>query len=507
MELSELMRRVGLPTSVVEGGMPAHSCALRGLSCDSRRIQAGFLFVACAGSRAHGAHGAMYIADALARGALAVMLSRDDADTAQLGVVVLRVDNPRRYYALMCAAWFDGRQPAVMAAVTGTNGKTSVADFVAQLWRHAGMRAEHWGTLDSLRQGVHHAPLTTPDAYDVHRRLASSIDEGITHGIMEASSHGLAQHRLDGVRVDIAAMTNISRDHLDYHGTMEAYVAAKQRLFADVLNSENKPGVAVLNHDDGYYETMRECVAARGLSAMTYGRAEGSDVRLCDAHDENEGQVFCVRVQDKVYGVRVPLVGEFQVMNALCALSVVLASGVDKHQALEGLERLQGVVGRMQSVARLKEGLGGVYVDYAHTPDGLARALQALRGRKGTLFVVFGCGGERDQGKRAMMGATAEKYADGVVVTDDNPRGEDAESIRQHILAGMKGDNGVSYEDRSHAIRYAMEQVQRLGGGCVLVAGKGHEQGQIVGNRVLPFDDVEVVRDVCRAHPTHWEIV
>ncbi|MBC6445092.1 MAG: UDP-N-acetylmuramoyl-L-alanyl-D-glutamate--2,6-diaminopimelate ligase [Alphaproteobacteria bacterium GM202ARS2] len=506
MELSELMRQVGLSENVVDGDMPKKPCVLQGLTCDSRAIQPGFLFVACAGSHAHGD---MYITDAVARGALAIMLERASTmDKAQLGVVVLRVDNPRRYYALMCAAWFGYRQPSTLAAVTGTNGKTSVADFVAQLWRHAGVQEAHWGTLDVLRQGTHHATLTTPDAYDVHRRLAHAQEEGATHAVLEASSHGLAQHRLDGARVDIAAMTNMSRDHLDYHGDMDSYVAAKRRLFTDVLVDDKKRAVAVLNHDDDCYERMREAVVARGLTVMTYGRHEESTIRLCDVREDEEGQAFRVRVHSQEHTVRVSLVGEFQVMNVLCALSVVLASGIEQSRVLAGLPHLQGVVGRMQRVARLKSGDGGVYVDYAHTPDGLARALKALRGRKGMVFVVFGCGGERDQGKRAMMGSVAAQYADGVVVTDDNPRGEDAEIIRKQIVEGIKGDvQLVSYGDRGQAIRYAMNQLARVGSGSVLVAGKGHERGQIVGTQVVPFDDTEVVREVCRTDAQHWEVV
>ena len=458
---------------------------IRGLTADSRAVGRGFLFAALPGSRTDGR---AFIGEAVARGAVAVLAPRGTALPPCEGPVLLIPDeNPRRRLALMAARFYP-RQPQVVAAVTGTSGKTSVASFARQMWDRLDHRAASLGTL-GLEPPRPDAPksLTTPDPVDLHRCLDALAGDGVECLAMEASSHGLDQYRLDGVRVAAAAFTNLSRDHLDYHPDMEAYLAAKARLFDPIVVDG---GTAVLNADLALSGPLGAACAARGLRVLTYGTAP-CDLRLVAQAPTAEGQRLTIDVGGRTARVDLPMLGAFQAMNALAALGLVLATGADQEAAVAALQHLEGVPGRMESVGRTPRG-GRVFVDYAHKPGALETVLTALRPHtRARLRVVFGCGGDRDAGKRPMMGEIATRLADRAIVTDDNPRTENPAKIRREIMAAAPG--AVEIGDRGEAIASA---VAALGPGDVLViAGKGHESGQIVGTRVLPFDD----RDVARA--------
>ena len=454
---------------------------VRGLSADSREVEPGFLFAALAGGRADGAE---FVAEAIARGAVAI-LTRTGTDLAASGVPVIADPDPRRRLAQL-AARFYAVQPRIIAAVTGTNGKTSVASFTRQVWQAMGHDAASVGTLGVEAPGYHaRLALTTPEPIELHGVLAELSGRGIEHLAMEASSHGLDQKRLDGVRLSAAALTNISRDHLDYHPDPIRYGAAKRRLFEEVLAD----GVAVLNADDDSYQALAVTCRANGHRIIGYGR-NGAEIRLIERSEREGGQQVSVEVAGQVHEVFVPLPGRFQVDNALCALGLAWGCGGELEPALAAIAGLRGVRGRLEEVARHACG-APVYVDYAHTPDALEHALDALRGlTRRRLVVVFGCGGERDRGKRAEMGAIAARRADRVIVTDDNPRGEDPAAIRRDILAACPAADEIG--DRAEAIADA---VRDLDAGDVLVlAGKGHEEGQTVGGAVRPFDDAEIAR-------------
>jgi UDP-N-acetylmuramoyl-L-alanyl-D-glutamate--2,6-diaminopimelate ligase len=450
---------------------------ITGLTADSRAVEPGYLFAALPGSKADGR---AFIAEAVTKGASAI-LAPDGTAVDSHGVQVITDANPRRTFARLAAKYY-GAQPEITVAVTGTNGKTSVAHFVKQIWQHAGYPAATLGTLGvTSTSGDIPGSLTTPDPVSLHQTLAKLAEQGIDHLAMEASSHGLDQYRLDGVRVSAAGFTNLTRDHLDYHGTMEAYLAAKLRLFSDVLVPG---GVAVVNADSQFCDTITEACQARGICVITYGR-EGRAIQLLDVTPTGAGQVIDVVILDKHYRITVPLAGSFQVMNALCAAGLALASGIDAPAAVSALENLKGVPGRLELVGSRRNG-ASVYVDYAHTPDALETALTALRPHTSKrLAIVFGAGGDRDAGKRPLMGRAAADHADDVYVTDDNPRSENAASIRAQIIAACSDAKEIS--DRAEAIETAIASLRS--GDTLLIAGKGHETGQIIGDTVLPFDD------------------
>ncbi|MBN08348.1 MAG: UDP-N-acetylmuramoyl-L-alanyl-D-glutamate--2,6-diaminopimelate ligase [Rhodospirillaceae bacterium] len=458
---------------------------ITGLTADSRNVQPGFLFAAFDGEKADGR---TFIADAIARGARTILAPKGTPrpDNSE-GIVFLKSDLARRDYALLTARYW-GNQPETIAVVTGTNGKSSVADFTRQLWDIAGLPAASLGTLGLVSMaGVESGGLTTPDAASLNQTLSRLAKEGVNHMAVEASSHGLDQYRLDGVALSIAAFTNLSRDHLDYHGSMAAYWAAKKRLFEELLPAD---GTAVLNADDEIYEELRPLAAERGCRIYSYGR-ESEDIRLLNASSVASGQELGLEVFGRPEKIFLPLIGFFQVLNALCALGIVLASGMQARAAVAALACLKGVRGRMEFVGRHPNG-ARVYVDYAHTPDALRAALAALRPHaEGDLHVIFGCGGNRDQGKRYEMGDIARTMADRVFVTDDNPRNESPAAIRQAILEACP--SALDVGDRQEAILQAVSQLAPED--LLLVAGKGHEQGQIEGNRVIPFDDVSLCRD------------
>jgi len=459
------------------------SLDISGLTADSRKVEPGFLFAALPGVKFDGA---AFIGDALARGAAAVLVSSAHSIEANWGVPVVQVNNPRSMLAHM-AARFYRRQPATIVAVTGTNGKTSVAAFVRQLWSGLGLQSASLGTVGLVLPGrtldLEH---TTPEPVFLHRMLAEVATSGIEHLAFEASSHGLAQNRVDGVIIQAAAFTNLSRDHLDYHADFEEYLAEKLKLFSDIL----QPGGSVIvNADSADAARVIDIAQRRGLRLLTFGEA-GHDLELLQHERVGYAQKIVVRAHGDDYVLNFPLVGDFQVSNALCAAALVMATGYPASAVLPLLESLEGAKGRLDLVGHHSCG-APVIVDYSHTPESLKVALTTLRPYvTSKLIVVVGAGGDRDKGKRPQMGKIAVDEADVAIITDDNPRGEDPAHIRAEILAAAPGATEIG--DREKAIAHAIRLLQT--GDILLVAGKGHEIGQVVGSRVLPFSDHEVVK-------------
>ncbi len=450
--------------------------AIAGLSADSRAVKPGFLFVAVPGTKADGL---AFVPPALAAGAVAVMAERAPEQLPD-GVALVLVPNVRQALALAAAKFFP-RQPQTIAAVTGTSGKTLVAAFTRQIWAALGHKAASIGTIGVVTPETEvYGSLTTPDPVELHRTLDALARDGITHLALEASSHGLDQHRLDGVRAGVASFTNLSRDHLDYHPTLEAYLAAKLILFERLVRPD---GTAVVAADSAEAATVVAAARRRGLAVLTIGR-NGDGIRLVDAAIDGFAQRLRLVHAGKTYGVRLPLVGAFQVDNALVAAGQAIAGGDAPAAVFAALEHLVGAKGRLELVGRQRG--APIFVDYAHKPDALAKAIEALRPYvRGRLVVVFGAGGDRDQGKRPLMGAIAAERADLAIVTDDNPRSEEPAKIRAAILAAAPG--AIEIGDRREAIRRAIAELQA--GDVLLIAGKGHETGQIVGKQTLPFSD------------------
>jgi len=452
-----------------------------GFAIDHRKVARGTVFGAFKGSRFNGED---FIADAIGAGAVAVV-ARPEA-TVQ-GAVHIADAEPRRAFARLAAKFF-APFPETVVAVTGTNGKTSTVELTRQLWRMAGHHAASIGTLgvttadDQISTG-----LTTPDIVTFLSNMAGLAREGVTHAAFEASSHGLSQYRTEGLPVRAGAFTNLSRDHLDYHGTMEAYLEAKLRLFTEVIDED---GAAVVWMDDGASARVAELASERGVRLFTVG-TKGETLKLVKREPTQLGQTLTIEAEGKSFQVKLPLIGAYQTANALTAAALVCATGGAIGQTLENLSRVQPVRGRLERAAISKAG-APIYVDYAHTPDGLRAAIEALRPHAtGRLITVFGAGGDRDRGKRPEMGAVAAELSDRVIVTDDNPRSEDAAAIRKDVLAGAPSATEIG--GRREAIAAAIGEARS--GDIVLLAGKGHEQGQIVGDKVLPFDDVTVARE------------
>ncbi|MCA0300769.1 MAG: UDP-N-acetylmuramoyl-L-alanyl-D-glutamate--2,6-diaminopimelate ligase [Proteobacteria bacterium] len=477
------------------GGSGERDPVLAGLSLDSRQVRPGFLFAALAGNRQDGA---AFVADAVRRGAVAVLAGRDAAlPPLDPSIVVLRDDNPRRRIALMAAA-FAGLQPATIAAVTGTNGKSSTVHFLRHVWSTLGYGAASVGTLGIFSPGLaREAGLTTPDPVRLHEDLATLAREGVTHLAIEASSHGLDQHRLDGLRLSAAGFTNLTHEHLDYHPTMDAYFAAKARLFDALLPAS---GTAVINGDSDRAAALATICAARGIRCWTYG-TRGREVRLVSDTPTAGGQHLAIELLGSRHEVELPLVGGFQAANALAALGLAVATGSDPARAVAALASVSGAPGRLQLVARHRTG-ASVYVDYAHKPEALETVLATLRPfARGKLVVVFGCGGDRDRGKRPVMGEIATRLADLTLVTDDNPRSEVPAAIRAEIVRGIPADrrNWIEIADGRHA---AIEQGMAALAGpddLLLIAGKGHETGQTIAGVTHPFDDAAVAREYAEA--------
>lgn len=459
---------------------------IAGLTCDSRKVEPNYLFAALPGSTADGR---AFIGQAVAQGATVILAPEGAEIDAGVTALLITDPNPRRRFSLM-AAQFHQRQPATIAAVTGTNGKTSTADFARQLWTAQGDKAASIGTLGILAPGWDNkGGLTTPDPESLHSALAKLADSGVEHACIEASSHGLSQYRLDGVHIRYGAFTNLTRDHLDYHGDMDAYAQAKLRLFTEILPAD---GTAVINVDQPESQMFVDAATSRGLKLLTYG-TKGKDLTLISATPQAQGQVLSLNILGHRIEAMLPLAGAFQASNVLAALGLVIASGVDQTKAIATLGQLTGVPGRLQKVAMRASG-AAIYVDYAHTPDALETVLTALRPHvvgSGRLVCLFGCGGDRDPGKRPMMGQIAARLADRVYVTDDNPRSENSVHIRRAILAVTP--KAIEIGERGRAIREAIADLRQ--GDVLVLAGKGHERGQIIGSTTLPFDDADEARN------------
>ena len=480
VRLSELLRR-DVPSDPV----------ITGITADSRKVGPGALFVALPGAAADGR---AFIPQALSAGAAAVLAPAGTPREA--APLLVTSGDIRRAYAL-AARGFYGAQPKTCVAVTGTNGKTSVATFCRQIWASLGLKSASMGTLGVISQkgATTHAltgpGLTSPDAADAARLLAELAALEVTHLALEASSHGIDQRRLDGVALKAAAFTNLTQDHLDYHGDMDAYRAAKLRLFETLLP---RGRTAVLNADSDAYSRFAAAGLMSGLSIMGVGE-RGRDLTLTKRVAVPEGQRLTLDIRGQAHEVLLPLAGAFQASNALVAAGLCIAGGESPERVLAALEKIEGAQGRLQRIPGA--GRGEVYVDYAHTPDGLETVLKALRPHAtGRLIVVFGAGGDRDKGKRPQMGAVAGRLADIAIVTDDNPRTESATEIRQQVLAGCPGAAEIG--DRRAAIQEAIAMMRD--GDVVVIAGKGHEQGQEIGGVKHPFDDAAIAAETLAAH-------
>lgn len=481
-------------------GGDATGMQITGLTADSREVRPGFLFAALSGLRQDGA---TFIPEALRRGAVAILTAPEAGAAVPADTVWLADAEPRRRLALLAARFF-GRQPARVVAVTGTNGKTSTAVFTQSLWAALGLAAASLGTLGLLGMALPASAgvpaMTTPDPVALQRSLAALADAGCSRLAMEASSHGLAQCRLDGVTVSAAAFTNLTRDHLDYHGTMAAYRDAKLRLF-DTLLAADGTAVADLDAAGDIAGAVAGIAARRGQRLLRYGTGAEADLRIVSLRPRSDGTDLELDLSGIRHSLSLQLIGAFQIRNALAALGLVIGAedGLEPAQAVAALERLHGVPGRMQKVAA--GGDRAVYVDYAHTPDALRTVLAAARPHcRGQLHVVFGAGGDRDPGKRPQMGQAAAELADRVIVTDDNPRSEMPAAIRAAILAAAPAATEIG--DREAAIAAALDGMGE--GDLLILAGKGHESGQVVAGHVLPFDDAEVARRLAAARG--WQV-
>ncbi|MCT4554614.1 MAG: UDP-N-acetylmuramoyl-L-alanyl-D-glutamate--2,6-diaminopimelate ligase [Pelagimonas sp.] len=473
--------------SLVELGLTARggrAAQVMGLAVDSREVREGYLFAALPGTQVHGAR---FIATALEQGASAILtdgegaeLAADVLDTSDVALIIAA--DPRQALAYTAALWW-GLQPDITVAVTGTNGKTSVATFTRQIWQELGLRAINLGTTGV--EGDWQAPLrhTTPEPITLHRMLAGAAQSGVEYAAMEASSHGLEQRRLDGVQLKAAGFTNFTQDHLDYHESFEAYFDAKAGLFARVLSED---GAAVINIDDPRGVDMAAIAQARGQVVTTVGRA-GADLCLLGQRFDATGQEIRISYNGQVRQERLQLIGGFQAENVLLAAGLVIACGATPGDVFDVLPLLGTVRGRMQ-LAATRDNSAAVFVDYAHTPDAVATAIQALRPHvMGRLIAIVGAGGDRDTSKRPLMGAAAAEHADQVIITDDNPRSEDPATIRAAVREGAP--EALEYGDRAEAILRGVDMLQP--GDALLICGKGHESGQTVGDTVYPFDDCE----------------
>jgi UDP-N-acetylmuramoyl-L-alanyl-D-glutamate--2,6-diaminopimelate ligase len=478
MRLAELFPQADIPN-----GLAARE--IKGISADSRGVTADMVFFAVPGTKTDGL---VFVPQAVQRGAIAIVAERDPGSIPPAAFV--KTQDVRRALALASARLYP-RQPETIVVVTGTSGKTSVADFVRQIWAALGAKAASLGTLGVVApSGPVAGSLTTPDPVSLHKTLDGLARGGVTHLALEASSHGIQQRRLDGVRLTAAAFTNLSRDHLDYHATLEDYLGAKLQLFDRLL----EPGqAAVVDADSDVAEKIIAVCEKRGLRVLSTG-FKGASLRLLEAKAENFSTRMKIVHDGRIFSLLLPLAGAFQASNALVAAALCIAVGCPAEAVFPALEKLEGAPGRLEIVGRRKA--APVFVDYAHKPDALDKALKALRPFvRGKLIVVFGCGGDRDTGKRPIMGEIAARLADHVIVTDDNPRSEDPASIRRAILRGAAGsDNVEEIGDRALAIKRAIAMLGPDDG--LLIAGKGHETGQTVGEKTLPFSDSGCARAI-----------
>jgi len=477
------MIRLGDIVDLNEADDGLSAAEVAGVAFDSRKVHPGDVFFALPGVKEDGVK---YIGDALARGAAAVVA---EAEPPLAGAPFVKVADARAALAHAAARLFP-RQPETIAAVTGTSGKTSVAAFVRQIWQSLGREAASLGTIGVVsRLMTAYGSLTTPDPIALHETLSRLAEAGVTHAILEASSHGLAQKRLDGARLSAGAFTNLTRDHMDYHETVEDYLAAKLRLFRELLP---RGAPAIVDADSDIAARVVDAALKHGLSLITVG-TKGETIRLASASRQDMGSDLELEFGGRRRRVRLPLPGDFQISNALVAAGICIATGSDADEVFGSLQSLVGAPGRLEKVGETRRGV--VFVDYAHKPDALEKALSAVRAYvSGRLIVVFGCGGDRDAGKRPNMGAIATRCADVVIVTDDNPRSENPAAIRAAILA--RAPNAIEIGDRADAIREGVAMLAE--GDALIIAGKGHEIGQIIGDTTLPLSDAETARAAMR---------
>jgi UDP-N-acetylmuramoyl-L-alanyl-D-glutamate--2,6-diaminopimelate ligase len=462
----------------------AGSEAVTGLTSDSRNVTPGMIFAAIPGTQFDGRD---YIPQALANGASAVL---SQPGLPALSVPVIAHDNVRLAYSQLAKKLYP-QQPACLAAVTGTNGKSSTVEFLRQIWASAGEAGASLGTL-GVTSPRGYSPLshTTPDAAALHQNLAALAAEGVTHLGMEASSHGLKQHRLDSVDITAVGFTNLTQDHFDYHPDMDDYFTAKARLFTELAGPETP---AVINVNDIYGQRILALCKERGQPVLSVGWT-GADIHINEIMPKASGQKIELNLLGERVSLTVPLAGEFQVLNVVQALGLAIVTGVDPKTAIAALPSLSGVAGRMERVGMTPQG-APVFVDFAHTEDGLEKLLRGIRPHiSGRIIIVFGCGGDRDPDKRPKMGAVAAKLADEVIVTDDNPRSEDAGSIRASVMTGCPSADEIG--DRAAAIAQGIARLKAKD--CLVIAGKGHENGQIIKGEVLPFNDADVARRVLK---------
>ena len=455
-----------------------------GLTSDSRAVKPGMIFAALPGTLADGRD---YIEQALENGAGAILSTPNLPD---LPVPYFADDNPRRLYAELAARFHVGH-PKTIVAMTGTNGKSSTVEFLRQIWAYAGLNAACFGTLGiQSSQGYRPLTHTTPDAMALHATLSELTREGVTHVAMEASSHGLDQARLDAVTVSVSGFSNLTQDHFDYHSDADDYFAAKARLFTE-LTPKSAP--VIINVNDEYGQRLSKICEGLGQKVVRVGWS-GEDVRIDEVMPRASSQMIDLVVSGTRHKIELPLAGEFQVLNAVAAFALARETGVSEVKALEALAHLHGVAGRLERAGQTQDG-APIFVDFAHTEDGLDKLLRSVRPHTlGKIVIVFGCGGDRDPDKRAKMGRIAAKLADSVIVTDDNPRTENATKIRKAVLVGCP--NALEIGDRTKAIRVGIEQLGPQD--CLVIAGKGHEQGQIVGTKVIPFCDVTQARQALK---------
>ncbi|AFR26563.1 UDP-N-acetylmuramoyl-L-alanyl-D-glutamate--2,6-diaminopimelate ligase [Bartonella quintana] len=453
------------------------SMEITGITADSRQVLPGYVFVALQGNQDDGRH---YINDAIKRGAQAI-ITDCNAVLENFSVPVLHVLDVRHSLAI-AAARFYGSQPEIVVAVTGTSGKTSVVSFLRQIWTHVGLCAASIGTVGIVSPHRNDScSFTTPDPVVLQRLLYEMSNEGVTHAALEASSHGLDQSRLDGVRLTAAAFTNLGRDHMDYHKDVEDYLQAKMRLF-DTLLPQDAP--ALVFADDIYSQKVIDIVTKARRRILTIGR-KGKFITINRIEHQRLKQCVECRVENNIYTFDLPLAGNFQVTNALMAAGLAIATGISPKKVFHSLEILQGAPGRLELVGKT-ENNAPVYIDYAHKPEALEQVLLSVRPfTQGRLILVFGCGGDRDQGKRPLMGKIAENKADIVIVTDDNPRTEMPEKIRKDIL--QAAPRAIEIADRGEAISYAVGLLKAED--TLIIAGKGHENGQVIGKKTYPFSD------------------
>lgn len=482
MKLSALLDIIKLDDKNAGNDVGADDVQIIGITANSREVKSGFIFAALKGVAVDGAK---YIPDAVKAGA-SFVLTHKGADVSGLTIPYIALDDPREALALICAKYY-GAQPETMIAITGTAGKTSIASFVRQIWTTCNKASASIGTTGVVSPTRNdYGSLTTPDPVSLHKLLKELHDEGVTHSAMEASSHGLDQHRLDGVKLAAGGFINLGRDHMDYHPTVEHYFNSKMRLFNDLLP---KGAPAVICADDEWSDKCIMVAKAAGLEVLTTGH-KGDFLSLKRLEHERFKQIAEIQHDNKNYRIEFPLAGDFQMANALVACGLAIATGADAGQAIKALETLNGAPGRLELVGYSKD-QAPCYVDYAHKPEALEHVLDSLRPfTAGKIYCVFGCGGDRDPGKREIMGEIATRLGDVVIVTDDNPRTENAEAIRRQVMVGAKG--AIEIGDREEAIFHCVNALQK--GDCLVVAGKGHEPGQIIGDKILPFSDHEVIR-------------